>query len=92
MRAEHYPYWTVGRIAETAEVPLPARGSADRETIKVIAGPENSARHDTLGRDDNPDGLFAGRLVNIPLSLAIGGTTLHFEASTVTDLWLVLTW
>jgi hypothetical protein len=92
LREEHYPYWSAGRGRETTDVLLLARGPADADVINVHAGPEHDSPSDTLGRDDSLGGLFRGRLVNIPLSAAVGETTLHFDAGTVTDLWMILTW
>lgn len=93
LRAEHYPFWSRGRLNSVARVDILARSAAPG-SISVADKPSKndaSAKKDSL----NPGlgGLLVGKLTNIGLPVKPEGELeLFLDANAISELWIAVTW
>ncbi|HEY7768190.1 hypothetical protein [Longimicrobium sp.] len=92
LRAEHYPFWSQGRLGAVRRVDLFAKTT---RTVAVYGGPDPAAagvRRDSIGPAAMGE-LRTGTLENIPLPPSpTGDFTLYFDDNSMDDLWLALAW
>lgn len=98
--AEHYPYWTQGRLAGVARVDILARGSAAAvanvdvfDKANDVGGPSKKESLVKLPLD----GLLHGQLASKPDTIALpdspmGELKLYFSDKALDDIWLALQW
>lgn len=95
LRAEHYPFWSKGRLAIVTSVDLVARTAENR--VKVADQADEPRKEDTLEKDGTFGKFCFGSLSEIPLpdpvtNPAKGPFTLYLDDVAVDDLWLVVNW
>ncbi|TNH27808.1 insecticidal toxin protein [Micromonospora orduensis] len=94
LREEHYPYWsrlTTDRVLHALEL-FASAGDADVTVYDAAADNPPGSRHETLLRADPSVGDLRSGLLVEPLPPALGPLTLYLDDSTITDLWIALTW
>ncbi|RQX08342.1 hypothetical protein [Micromonospora arida] len=94
LREEHYPYWsrlTTDRVLHALEL-FASAGDADVTLYDAAADNPPGSRHKTLPRADPSVGDLRSGLLVEPLPPAVGPLTLYLDDSTITDLWIALTW
>jgi hypothetical protein len=101
-RAEHYPFWSKGRLDEVKRLDLYAKpSSVTPDTISISQPqPDNTQKTDTLSEDPLMNELRVGTLTGgqassangIPLPAPIGPFTLFFDDNSIEDLWLAVAW
>jgi hypothetical protein len=91
LKAEHYPFWSRGRLERLVDLFLFAR-TAKGGAIGLAEKADGSGKADTLERDAAL-GLHAGKLdqIGAPES-PTGKLALHFKDNSVDDLWLAVGW
>ncbi len=94
LRAEHYPYWSQGRLSHITRVDLLARTTKPSLDVFDRADQNDPASNkDALAKLPAMGGLVTGRFANIPLPATPTGTvTLCFEDRAIDDLWLMVGW
>lgn len=100
LQAEHYPFWSRGRLGSVQALHVVAK--TPRDTVKMASRPLevqalNERKVDTLVKDERFGGLKAGALSAIPLPKPVadpakGPFKLYFDASALDDLWLAVRW
>jgi Tc toxin complex TcA C-terminal TcB-binding domain/Neuraminidase-like domain/Salmonella virulence plasmid 28.1kDa A protein len=101
-RAEHYPFWSQGKVKEAKQIALFAKVKKDMQSnIEVAAEINNEgelvAAKDTLITDTALPGLRAGKLDKVPLPKPIHLApekkfTLYFNDNSMDDLLILLMW
>src|SRR5262249_46070154 len=87
LTAEHYPFWSVGRIGSLHSVTLYAR--TEKNTVTVSDDGGNS---DAVEKNKSLGDLRTGRLHTIALPPPTGTFTLHLDDNTMDELWLAAAW
>ncbi|MCX4672358.1 hypothetical protein OG453_37825 [Streptomyces sp. NBC_01381] len=92
LRAEHYPYWSKGRLDRITGVHLLARTDGP---LRVFASRAAGAEPDPVSVRLGPE-VRTGELNHVPLPPPITPEdrdfTLYFDGNTMKDLWLAFTW
>jgi hypothetical protein len=96
LRAEHYPFWSQGRLNSVARVDIlaastqdPVPGSMD---VFESADKNNDAKKGTLSKDVTFGNLLRGPLTTGLPAKPVGELKLFFNANAMSDLWVVVTW
>jgi hypothetical protein len=93
LRAEHYPFWSQGRLGAVRRVDLFAK---TMRTVRVYDGLDPAAptvRSDSIGPAAVGALLRTGTLANVPLPpTPFGDFTLYLDDNSMDDLWLALAW
>ena len=89
LRAEHYPYWSRGRLEEIRGFELFARatGTAAIEIATAPNGQGNGGKLDHIP----PLRLHAGELASPPTN-PTGPVKALFKSNAMKDLWIAVTW
>ena len=90
LRAEHYPYWSRGRLDTVTSLDIIARTS---KTV-VEVGDKSDATGNTVSLVKNPSlgNLRAGHLDTIALPAPTGKFTVYLNDNSMDELWLALAW
>lgn len=96
LRAEHYPFWSQGRLNSVARVDMlaastqaPVPGSMD---VFENADKNDNAKKGTLSKDAAFGNLLRGPLTTGLPAKPVGELKLFFNANSMSDLWVVVTW
>lgn len=95
---EHYPFWSQGRLNGVTRVDILARSTEAPVPGSVVVADkaDNSdpnIKEDTLVKDSSLGNLLVGKLTNIGLpAKPDGDLKLFFNAKTMADLWIAVTW
>lgn len=98
LRAEHYPFWSKGRLTSVARVDVVARSSkaAAPATIDVFDKADKTdgtAKHDTLTKDVTMGNVLVGKFTSMALPAApVADLKLFFDDKDLGDLWVAVTW
>jgi hypothetical protein len=98
LRAEHYPYWSTGRLNRVTRVEILARSTqvpvpASIQVADKLDANDPTAKTDALAKDPALDNLLVGELTKIGLPLdPVGELKLFLDGNAVSDLWIVMTW
>jgi hypothetical protein len=87
LRPEHYPFWSIGRIAAIHSFEILARTAKN-----VVTVTDANANSDQLVRDRFLGDLRDGELHNIPVPPPTGDLTLNFDDNTMDELWFAVAW
>ena len=91
LRAEHYPFWSQGRLEAVKRIDFFAKTA--KNTVEISTKIEGTEYKDTLVKDQSLGDLRTATLTNIPLpSSPISPLTLNFNDNSMEDMWLALTW
>lgn len=98
LRAEHYPFWSQGRLNSVMRVDVivkstedPAPGSID--VADKADKNDATAKQDTIGKDSSLGGLLVGKLTNMDLpDRPDGELKLFFDTNEMADVWIAATW
>lgn len=98
LRAEHYPFWSQGRLNSVAGVEVLARSTEDpvSGSVDIFKNADSTDTTDnnkkgTLGKDTTLDNLLRGPLTDLPAKPE-GELKLFFDKNTLSDLWIAVTW
>lgn len=98
LRAEHYPFWSQGRLNSVAGVEVLARSTEDPVpgSVDIFKNADSTDTTDnnkkgTLGKDTTLDNLLRGPLTDLPAKPE-GELKLFFDKNTLSDLWIAVTW
>lgn len=98
LRAEHYPFWSQGRLNSVTRVDILARSTRDPipGSMDVADKPDQNdatAKKDSLAKDKALGNLLVGKLSQIGLPESpITELKLYFDDKALSDLWLAVTW
>jgi hypothetical protein len=98
LRAEHYPFWSKGRLISVTRVDVLARSSkavtpASIDVFDKADKTDGTAKHDTLNRDARVGNLLVGKFTSIALPGTPEDTVkLYFEDRALDDVWIAVTW
>jgi hypothetical protein len=100
LRAEHYPFWSKGRLTNVTRVDVFARSSkaVRPASIDVFDKADkkdntNATKHDTLTAEDPKVNWFIGRFTSMALPAAPeSDLKLFFDDKELGDLWIAVTW
>lgn len=90
LRAEHYPFWSKGRLDAVTRAAFFAKTS--KTSITVSDKADGTGHTDTLVKDAAFGDLRVGELTDIPLPAPVGQLTLYFNDNAMENMWLALTW
>lgn len=100
LRAEHYPFWSQGRLEEVKRLDFLAR--TGRNGIVVAATPDvpppgdDASRVAELVQDDTLGGLRVGKLKDSARPAPVSGEdqpfTTYFANREIEDLWMAVRW
>lgn len=88
--AEHYPFWSGGRLEALKAVELFA--STGKNVIEINQAADGSGKKDSISKNATYGELRSGKLVHIPLPPPTGKLTLYLDDNAMEDLWIALTW
>ena len=91
LRAEHYPFWSEGRLKKVKEIRLVARTSAVRITV---VDARQGDRAEELAKDAAL-GLMIGKLAAVvPLEngIPVGDFKALLSDQSLENLWIIITW
>ena len=98
LRPEHYPFWSQGHLngvtrvdilAKSAEASVPGSVDVADKADKNDA----TSKKDVLVKDPSLGNLLVGKLTNVGLpAKPDGDLKLFFDAKTMADLWIAVTW
>ena len=96
LRAEHYPFWSQGRLNSLASLDILARSTKDPVPASLAifetASKDDVTEKGTLAKDTALGNLLRGPLTSgLPVK-PDGKVTLFFNDNTISDLWIVVTW
>ncbi len=92
LRAEHYPFWSRGRLSRITGVRLYAQQRQPTLTVFDRADAAG-AKQDVLVRDPGLGNLVTGRLTNVkPPATPVGEFTVYLESADFDDLWFAVDW
>jgi hypothetical protein len=98
LRAEHYPFWSQGRLKSVLKAEIFARVDAGVAKIEIAGKADATGSIDSLTPPANPSvpGVVAGTLSNFAPSLPVSAPNkpfkLYFKQNSVTELWLAIAW
>ena len=90
LTAEHYPFWSKGRLGVVRRLDLFA--SSDKPNLEVVYKADGTGDPDTLTKDNSLGGILAGRLTHSPFVEPTGELTLHLNDNSMKELWVAVTW
>ncbi|MBD1930311.1 MULTISPECIES: toxin [Cyanophyceae] len=88
LSAEHYPFWSQGRLGAIKQVDFLAK---TKNPVEISTNVDGTGNKDTLG-EPSLGNLRRGKLTNIPLQAPIGLFAVYFDDNSMEDIWLALTW
>ncbi|MET8454367.1 hypothetical protein [Streptomyces sp. NPDC005209] len=92
LRAEHYPYWSEGRLRKIVRVELLARAD---HGLRVFADRTADAEPDLISASLGTE-VRTGDLHHVPRPAPISPEgqdfVLYFDSNALKDLWIALTW
>ena len=93
LRAEHYPFWSAGRLDTVRAVELYARTkkSSVEASVPDPAG-GSIPLSDPFVADPTLPGVHRCRLANIPLPPAVGTFALNLNDTSMDELWISVAW
>lgn len=91
LRAEHYPFWSLGVLTPTTQLKHVEFFVQTTGSVTLNDKPDGTGNKDTLVLDQTMN-LQVGSLANIAPPMAIGKFTLYLNNNSMDDLWLALTW
>lgn len=89
LSAEHYPFWSQGRLGAIKRVDFLAKTN---KNIDISTNVDGTGNIDTLVKEPSLGNLRTGKLTNIPLPAPSGLFAVYFNDNSMEDLWLALTW
>jgi hypothetical protein len=98
LRAEHYPFWSKGRLNSVTRVDVFARSSkatppASIDVFDKADTTDGTTKHDTLNKHASVGNLLVGKFTSIALPATPRDTVkLYFDDSALDDLWIAVTW
>jgi hypothetical protein len=98
LRAEHYPFWSKGRLTSVARVDVIARSSkvatpASIDVFDKADKTDGTTKHDTLTKDVTRGNVLIGKFTDMALPAApVGDLKLFFDNKDLGDLWIAVTW
>jgi hypothetical protein len=94
LRAEHYPYWSLGRLKSVKRVDILARSTNSRlDIFDKIDQNDAMVKKDSLAEDTTLGNLLVGKLTNIALPTSpVGKFQIFLEDKAMEDLWIAVTW
>lgn len=92
--AEHYPFWSQGRLNSVVRLDILARSTRPSLDVFDNADKEDTtAKSDTLVRDPSFGNMLAGKLANIALpEKPVGVFRVFLNNKDIEDIWIVITW
>jgi len=95
--AEHYPFWSKGRLTSVARVDIVARSTkaATPATLDVYDKADKNdvtAKHDRLTKDVNTGNVLVGVLKTIAPAAPVTDLSLFFDDKELGDVWIAVTW
>lgn len=96
--AEHYPFWSQGRLNSVNGVDILARSTTDPvpaslDVFDKVNDQPPAANHDTLAKDTALGNLLVGKLVKIASpAKPVGELKLFFNDNAMADLWIAVRW
>ncbi|WP_220464431.1 hypothetical protein [Psychrobacter sp. GP33] len=92
LRAEHYPFWSQGRLKNVTRVDILAK-STEEKIPNSLNVSDNNGNKDSLSKDLSFGNLLVGKLTKIGLpKTPEGELELFFETSAMSDLWIAVAW
>lgn len=94
LHAEHYPFWSQGRLNGVTRVDLLARSEAMEVVVADKADTNDAtAKQDRLEKEASLGDLLVGKLTDIDLpEKPVGELRLFFDVNDMSDIWIVVTW
>jgi len=94
LRAEHYPYWSQGRLKSVKRVDILARSTkTSLDIFDKVDQNDATVKKDLLARDTTFGNLLVGKLTQIALPTnPVGEFQLFFDDNTMEDVWIAVTW
>jgi hypothetical protein len=98
LRAEHYPFWSQGRLTSVTRVDVLARSSkavapASVDVFDRADKADAATKHDTLAKDVGMGNLLIGKFTGMALpATPVEDVKLYFNDNEVADLWIAVTW
>jgi hypothetical protein len=95
LRAEHYPFWSKGRLGGVARAEVIAKTGGQASNIDIVERSDGQGKIDTL-TGATAKGLLQGTLTNLkptsPVSEPQTPLKLFFKQNDLTDLWIAIAW
>ncbi|MBD1833296.1 insecticidal toxin protein [Cyanobacteria bacterium FACHB-472] len=91
LSAEHYSFWSQGRLGAIKQVDFLAKTN-ENKVVDISTNVDGTGNIDTLDKEPSLGNLWMGKLTNIPLPAPIGLFAVYFNDNSMEDLWLALTW
>ena len=98
LRAEHYPFWSRGRLNSVARIDVLVKSTEDPVPGSIDVADkadtnDAAAKQDTLGKDASLGDLLVGSLTEMDLpDRPDGELKFFFDTNAMADLWITVTW
>ncbi len=90
LRAEHYPFWSQGRLQGVKSVEVLARSA--QGTLQIFKNMDDATAIVTLKKDTPTSELLNGPPAEDALAKPDGELKLYFDTKAISDLWIAVAW